>query len=361
MDSLIAALVKLKSQIDELMDRMDVAGKARLANELEGQASESSFWDNPEAAQQTMQQLARLKSVVEQWQRLAHRISDAIELAEIADEDMQDDLRQETKELVSLVESMSLQAMLSGDYDSEDAIFAIHAGAGGVDAQDWTEMLERMYLRWMEQKGYKVEILDRSVGEEAGIKSVTVSVRGDYAFGYLQSEEGVHRLVRLSPFDSAHRRHTSFAKVELWPDIQSNIEIEIDEKDIRIDTYRASGAGGQHVQKNDTAVRITHLPSGVVVQCQNQRSQSQNRDRAMQILRARLFEMERAKQEAEMAALKGENVDAGWGNQIRSYVLHPYQMIKDHRTRLEIGNAGAVLDGRLNDFIEAYLRHKVRG
>ena len=359
MDSLIATLQKLKSQIDELMGRMDVAGKARRASELQRQASESGFWNDPEAAQQTMRQLSKLKSAVEQWQRLADRISDAIELAEMDDEDLQADLEAETAELTALVETMSLQAMLAGDYDSEDAIFAIHAGAGGVDAQDWAEMLERMYLRWMEQNGYKAEILDRSVGEEAGIKSVTVSVKGDHAFGYLRSEEGVHRLVRLSPFDSARRRHTSFAKVELWPDIQSHIEIEIAEKDIRIDTYRASGAGGQHVQKNDTAVRITHAPTGIVVQCQNQRSQTQNRDRAMQILKARLFEMERAKQEAEMAALKGANVDAGWGNQIRSYVLHPYQMIKDHRTSLEIGNAAAVLDGRLNDFIQAYLRHKV--
>ncbi len=361
MDSLIATLQKLKSQIDELMGRMDVAGKARRASELQRQASESGFWNDPEAAQQTMRQLSKLKSAVEQWQRLADRISDAIELAEMDDDDLQADLEAETAELTALVETMSLQAMLAGDYDSEDAIFAIHAGAGGVDAQDWAEMLERMYLRWMEQNGYKAEILDRSVGEEAGIKSVTVSVKGDHAFGYLRSEEGVHRLVRLSPFDSARRRHTSFAKVELWPDIQSHIEIEIAEKDIRIDTYRASGAGGQHVQKNDTAVRITHAPTGIVVQCQNQRSQTQNRDRAMQILKARLFEMERAKQEAEMAALKGANVDAGWGNQIRSYVLHPYQMIKDHRTSLEIGSAAAVLDGRLNDFIQAYLRHKVSG
>ena len=361
MDSLIATLLKLKSQIDELMGRMDVAGKARRASELQRQASESGFWNDPEAAQQTMRQLSKLKSAVEQWQRLADRISDAIELAEMDDDDLQADLEAETAELTALVETMSLQAMLAGDYDSEDAIFAIHAGAGGVDAQDWAEMLERMYLRWMEQNGYKAEILDRSVGEEAGIKSVTVSVKGDHAFGYLRSEEGVHRLVRLSPFDSARRRHTSFAKVDLWPDIQSHIEIEIAEKDIRIDTYRASGAGGQHVQKNDTAVRITHAPTGIVVQCQNQRSQTQNRDRAMQILKARLFEMERAKQEAEMAALKGANVDAGWGNQIRSYVLHPYQMIKDHRTSLEIGSAAAVLDGRLNDFIQAYLRHKVGG
>ena len=308
-----------------------------------------------------MQHLSKLNSQVERWRKVENRINDAIELVEIADEDMQAELEQETELLTELVATMSFQAMLSGDYDNEDAIFSIHAGAGGVDAQDWAEILERMYLRWMEQNDYKTEILDRSEGEEAGLKSVTISVKGDYAFGYLQSEEGVHRLVRLSPFDSANRRHTSFAKVELWPDIQTDIEIEINEKDLRIDTYRASGAGGQHVQKNDTAVRITHVPTGVVVQCQNQRSQAQNRDRAMQILKARLFEMERAEQEAEMAELKGENIDAGWGNQIRSYVLHPYQMVKDHRTNIEIGNTTAVLDGRLSEFMEGYLRAKVGG
>jgi len=361
MDQIISQLSSFKSQINELMARIDVAAKARQIEELEEEASQNEFWNDPEAAQRKMQQLSKLKTLVDKWRALDLRIADALELAELADAGMQEELAGETDALREIVEAMSLQAMLSGDYDSEDAIFAIHAGAGGVDAQDWAEILERMYLRWMEQNGYKTEILDRSGGDEAGLKSVTISVKGEYAFGYLQSEEGVHRLVRLSPFDSAHRRHTSFAKVELWPDIQSDIEIEVADKDIRIDTYRASGAGGQHVQKNDTAVRITHLPTGVVVQCQNQRSQAQNRDRAMQILKARLFEMERARQEAEMAALKGENVDAGWGNQIRSYVLHPYQMVKDHRTAVEFGNASGVLDGNLDAFIKAYLRHKISG
>ena len=261
MDNIISQLTGFKRQIDELMTRIDIAGKVQLIEALEGEASESDFWNNPDAAQKTMQRLSKLKSAVDRWGTLADRIADAIELAEIADADMQAELEAETEALGEIVETMSLQAMLAGDYDNEDAIFAIHAGAGGVDAQDWAEMLERMYLRWMEQNGYKAEILDRSNGDEAGIKSVTVSVKGDYAYGYLQSEEGVHRLVRLSPFDSASRRHTSFAKVELWPDIQSDIEIEIEDRDIRVDTYRASGAGGQHVQKNDTAVRITHLPT----------------------------------------------------------------------------------------------------
>jgi peptide chain release factor 2 len=359
MDGINSKLQDLKKQINELMQRIDIEDKAQRASELEHEASTTDFWDTPSEAQKTMQQLSRLNSQVERWRQVAERIDDAIELVEIADDDMKEELQNETEILTQLLEAMSLQAMLSGEYDNEDAIIAIHAGAGGVDAQDWAEILERMYLRWVDQNGYKAEILDRSEGEEAGLKSVTISVKGDYAFGYLQSEEGVHRLVRLSPFDSASRRHTSFAKIELWPDIQTDIEIDISDKDLRIDTFRASGAGGQHVQKNDTAVRITHVPSGIVVQCQNQRSQGQNRDRAMQILKARLFEMERVKQEEEMAELKGENVDAGWGNQIRSYVLHPYQMVKDHRTSFEMGNTSAVLDGRLSDFMEAYLRTKV--
>ncbi len=361
MDSIASQLREFQAQVNELMARIGIADKAASASQLETAASQTDFWDDPESAQKIMQQLARLNALVDKWRGLAARIADAIELVEIADDDMQAELEAETGTLRKIVAAISREAMLSGDYDNENAIFAIHAGAGGVDAQDWTEMLERMYLRWIEQNGYKAEILDRSGGEEAGLKSVTISVKGDYAFGNLQSEEGVHRLVRQSPFDSARRRHTAFAKVELWPDIQSDIEITVEERDIRIDTFRASGAGGQHVQKNDTAVRITHLPTGLVVQCQNQRSQAQNRDRAMQILKARLFEMERARQEAQMAELKGENVDAGWGNQIRSYVLHPYQMVKDHRTNVEIGNTTAVLDGRLGEFIDAYLRHKING
>lgn len=359
MDSLVTQLAAMKDQINGLMSRLDIQGKERQAIKLEEQASQPGFWDDNQTAQKTMQQMSRLKSQVERWRSVHQRIADALELAEMGDDSLIEEITQETAELSVLVEKMSLQAMLSGSHDEEDAILAIHAGAGGVDAQDWAEMLERMYLRWMEQNDYKAEILDRSDGDEAGLKSVTISVKGDYAYGYLQSEQGVHRLVRLSPFDSASRRHTSFAKVELWPDIQDDIDIEINEKDLRIDTYRASGAGGQHVQKNDTAVRLTHIPTGTVVQCQNQRSQVQNRDRAMQILKARLFEMEQQKQEAELAQLKGENVDAGWGNQIRSYVLHPYQMVKDHRTNYEIGNTGAVLDGRLNDFMDAYLRAKI--
>ncbi len=359
MENLVSLLHGMKERIDGLMARLDIAGKAQRIEKLEQQAGEPGFWNNPDEAQKTMQEISRLKNEVERWQGVAARIHDTLELADLNDASLFDDLASEVEVLNETVDRMTLETMLSGPYDHENAILAIHAGAGGTDSQDWAQMLERMYLRWAEDNGYKVEIIERMEGEEAGIKSVTMSIRGDYAYGYLQSEAGVHRLVRLSPFDAANRRHTSFAKVELWPDIQGNIDIQINEKDLKIDTYRASGAGGQHVQKNDTAIHITHIPTGIVVQCQNQRSQAQNRERALQILKARLFEMERKKQEAQLAALKGDNVDAGWGNQIRSYVLHPYHMVKDHRTEHEVGNTGAVLDGRLYDFIEAYLRHKV--
>jgi peptide chain release factor 2 len=360
MDTLISLLTSLKDRIDGLMERLNIQGKTQQIEHLEAQASAPDFWNTPDDAQRVMQEIARLRGEVDRWRAVSTRISDAIELAQIDDATLLDELTTETKALDEIVQRMELQALLSGAYDSENAILAIHAGAGGTDSQDWAQMLERMYIRWAENNGYKIEILERSDGEEAGIKSVMMSIRGEYAFGFLQSEQGVHRLVRLSPFDAANRRHTSFAKVELWPDIQGQIEIDVNERDLKIETYRAGGAGGQHVQKNDTAVRITHIPTGVVVQCQNQRSQTQNRERAMQILKARLFELERKKQEAQLAALKGENVDAGWGNQIRSYVLHPYQMVKDHRTEYETGNTSAVLDGRLNEFMDAYLRERVK-
>ncbi len=353
-------LKQYRERIDSLMKHLDIEGKIAEAESLEERSAQPTFWDDPDSAQKVMQQLSKLREgVIIPWVEIKSRIDDTIELAELEDSSLEAELEQEAVAIGEQVEKMSFQAMLSGQYDSEDAILAIHAGAGGTDSQDWAEMLERMYMRWAEQNGYKVEVIERSDGDEAGIKSVMISIKGYYAYGYLRSEQGVHRLVRLSPFDSASRRHTSFSKVELWPDIQGDIDIEINDKDLRIDTYRASGAGGQHVQKNDTAVRMTHVPTGIVVQCQNQRSQAQNRDRALQILKARLLEMELSKQEAHLAVLKGENVDAGWGNQIRSYVQHPYQMVKDHRTNYEVGNVNAVLDGRLQEFMEAYLRAKV--
>jgi peptide chain release factor 2 len=306
-----------------------------------------------------MQRLSRLKNEISHWRDVQARIKDTIELAEIADDSMAADLTAETEALHEIVEKMNFEALLSGKFDNENAIFSIHAGAGGTEAQDWVAMLLRMYLRWAEQHGMKAEILDQTEGEEAGIKSVTISIKGDYAFGYLQSERGVHRLVRISPFDASKRRHTSFALVEVIPDVQDEIDVVIEEKDLEIDFYRSSGAGGQHVQKNETAVRILHKPSGLVVNNQNERSQLQNKERAMQVLKARLFDLERRKQEQELAELKGDHVDVNFGSQIRSYVLHPYQMVKDHRTDYETGNTGAVLDGRLDEFMEAYLRSRV--
>ena len=270
---------------------------------------------------------------------------------------MRNELESETSSIEVELEKRAFRTMLSGRYDTENALLAIHAGAGGTDSQDWAEMLERMYLRWAEKSGYQTEILDMTEGEEAGIKSVTIAVDGDYAYGYLRSEKGVHRLVRLSPFDAAHRRHTSFALVEVLPQIgMDDPEVEINVADLKVDVFKSSGAGGQNVQKNATAVRITHLPTGIVVTCQNERSQLQNRENAMRVLRSRLLDIKQAEQDEEVAELRGEYTKAEWGSQIRSYVLHPYQMVKDHRTDHERGNAQAILDGDLDGFMEAYLK-----
>lgn len=304
-----------------------------------------------------MKQYNTLKNEVESWRGFSQRLHDALELAQLDDESLRAELETEIATIEPELEKRSFTAMLSGKYDHDSAILAIHAGAGGTDSQDWAAMLERMYLRWAETRGYQTEMLDITEGEEAGIKSVTIAVDGEYAFGYLRSEKGVHRLVRLSPFDAAHRRHTSFALVEVLPQVaMDEADIAIDPGDIKVDVFRSSGAGGQNVQKNSTAVRITHLPTGIVVTCQNERSQTQNREFAMRILRARLLELRQAEKEEERAVLRGEYTKAEWGSQIRSYVLHPYQMVKDHRTDHETGNTEAVLDGNLDDFMESFLR-----
>jgi len=268
------------------------------------------------------------------------------------------ELTAEAKTIEREVDQRELRTLLAGEYDDGDALLSINAGAGGTEAQDWASMLQRMYLRWAEQEGYKTEILDLTPGEEAGIKSVTIAVNGEYAYGYMRPEKGVHRLVRLSPFDSAHRRHTSFAQVEVLPQVE-DADIEINPNDLKIDTFLSSGAGGQNVQKNQTAVRLTHIPTGIVASSQNERSQTQNRENAMKVLRARLLDVQREEQERELAKLRGEYQKTEWGSQIRSYVLHPYQLVKDHRTDQETGNTQAVLDGDLNGFIEAYLRSRV--
>jgi peptide chain release factor 2 len=304
-----------------------------------------------------MKQYNPMKAEVDSWRTFSRRIQDALELAQLDDESLRAEMETEISAIETDLEKRSFTAMLSGKHDHDSAILAIHAGAGGTDSQDWAAMLERMYLRWIETRGFKADILDITEGEEAGIKSVTIAVEGEYAFGYLRSEKGVHRLVRLSPFDAAHRRHTSFALVEILPQVSMDeAEIEIEPGDIKMDVFRSSGAGGQNVQKNATAVRLTHIPTGIVVTCQNERSQSQNREFAMRILRARLLELKQAEKEEERAVLRGEYTKAEWGSQIRSYVLHPYQMVKDHRTDYETGNAQAVLDGQLDEFIDSYLR-----
>jgi peptide chain release factor 2 len=307
-----------------------------------------------------MRRLSGLRDEVATWRHLSRRVTDALDLIDLAeseaDESITAELAAEVDAIEATLERLEFRIRMSGEHDRNDALLSVHAGAGGTESQDWAQMLLRMYLRWAEASGYQTEIMDSMPGEEAGLKSVTTLISGPWAYGYLKTERGVHRLVRLSPFDAAHRRHTSFALVEVMPDIEDAIEVNINPDDLRIDVYKSSGAGGQHVQKNATAVRIIHEPTGIVVTCQNERSQTQNREMAMRILRGRLYDLERQKREAEQARLKGEHVDAGWGNQIRSYVLHPYKMVKDHRTGYEVGNAEAVLDGRLDDFIEATLR-----
>lgn len=306
-----------------------------------------------------MRELARLRGEVERWKVAAQRTADALELAQLGDESLRSEIEREVEQLEKEARALELETLLSGEYDHDNAIFTIFAGAGGTESQDWVAMLFRMYQRWMEDHGYKTEVIDLSEGEEAGLKSVTVTVEGPSAYGWLRAEKGTHRLVRLSPFDSAHRRHTSFASVEVYPQVEDAAEIEIKPSEIEVDTYRASSAGGQNVQKNATAVRIRHLPTGLVVTCQNERSLTQNRENAMKVLRARLLDLQREEQERQLAALKGDRVRAEWGQQIRSYVLHPYQMVKDHRTDHETSRTEEVLNGRLDEFMEAYLRSQV--
>jgi peptide chain release factor 2 len=327
--------------------------------DLQKKAEDPDLWQDPEAAQKLMKKISTLKEEVSEWQILRQSIADTLELAQLEDQSLISEIENETAKLENEVNKREFEAKLSGQYDRGDALLAIHAGAGGTDSQDWAEMLERMYLRWAERKGYQTDILDMTEGEEAGIKSATIAINGRNAYGYLRSEKGVHRLVRLSPFDSAHRRHTSFAMIEVLPQVEEDSEVEINSEDLRIDVFRSSGAGGQNVQKNATAIRITHHPSGIVVSCQNERSQLQNKQNAMRVLRSRLVELKQIEQEEKISQLRGEYQKAEWGSQIRSYVLHPYQMVKDHRTDFERGNTQAVLDGDIDGFIEAYLQSKV--
>ena len=331
--------------------------------QLEARTLEPGFWDDPRQAQEAMRRLTRLREDVNGWQSLAQQHQDIRELHGMAlsekDDGMLAEMAAESQQLVQKVEQAELRLMLDGEYDDHDALLSIHAGAGGTDAQDWVEILLRMYLRWAERRGFETEILEILSGEEAGVKTVTAEIRGQYAYGYAHPEAGVHRLVRLSPFDSAHRRHTSFALVEVSPVVDDSIEINVDPNDLRVDIFRSAGHGGQSVNTTDSAVRITHLPTGITATCQNERSQLRNREIAMRVLRSRLYELEKRKQDEERARLRGEHVSAEWGNQIRSYVLHPYNMVKDLRTDYETSNTGPVLDGDIDPFIDMYLRSRM--
>ena len=328
---------------------------------LDAQSAEPGFWDDARAAQAQMRRLGEMRNEVGEWRRLLAQTEELGVVQELAadDEELAAELLREGAKLQEEVEQFELDSTLAGPYDSSDAILVVHSGEGGVDAQDWAEMLSRMYVRWAERRGLKAEILDTSDGEEAGIKNATIEIRGPRAYGYAKAEAGSHRLVRLSPFDAAHRRHTAFALVEVLPEIEDDHEITIGDDDLRIDTYRASGAGGQHVNKTSSAVRITHLPTGIVVTCQNERSQIQNRESAMKILRARLLERKMNEEADERSRIKGEHTAAGFGNRIRSYVLHPYTQVTDHRTEVSVGDTQAVLDGAIDPFIEAYLHQQL--
>lgn len=348
---------KKKSQICWCV--FDLANKERQLAKLEKQAENPQLWEDPQAARETMRKLSRLREEVTTWKGISGRIADGLELIGLGDHSLRDELEAEVETIQTEVARLDLQTLFSGEYDDHNAILAIHAGAGGTDAQDWTAMLQRMYLRWIEAHKFKAEVLDQTEGETAGIKSVMVAVSGPDAYGHLKAEKGVHRLVRHSPFDSSSRRHTSFALVEVYPEVEDTDEVEIKPDDIQIDTYKSAGAGGQNVQKNETAIRITHKPTGLVVTCQNERSQTQNKETAFKVLRSRLLDLKRRERAEEIARLKGEHVKAEFGSQIRSYVLQPYQLVKDHRTSYETGNTQAVLDGDLDGFIEAYLRSRV--
>lgn len=332
--------------------------------DYEYQMAQSGFWDDNEAAQKVMKELNQAKSTFEEFKTMSERVDDISLGLELYNETQDEDLLEEVETSIGLLneqlENYELKLLLSGPHDRNDAILEIHPGAGGTESQDWGSMLMRMYQRWADQQGFSVEVIDYHDGDEAGIKSVTLAISGPLAYGYLKSEKGIHRLVRISPFDSNSRRHTSFASVEVTPVLDDTVEVEVNPDDLRIDTFRASGAGGQHINKTSSAVRITHIPTGIVTQSQSQRSQLQNRETAMNLLKAKLYQLEEEKKAAELAEVKGDQKEIAWGSQIRSYVFHPYSMVKDHRTQYEMGQVQAVMDGDLNDFIDAYLKWSIQ-
>jgi len=342
----------------------DLDLKKEQIENYEVKMSDPNFWDDNEKAQSIIGEMNAVKSVVEQYETLSNELQDLEDMLEILEEEPDADMAAEWSAsvagLTGKIDGFELQLLLNQPYDKLDAILELHPGAGGTESQDWAQMLYRMYTRWAEKRGFKVELLDYLPGDEAGIKSVTIQVKGHNAYGYLKAEKGVHRLVRISPFDASGRRHTSFVSCDVVPEINEDIQIDIRPEDLRVDTYRSSGAGGQHVNKTDSAIRITHLPTGIVVACQTQRSQIQNRDKAMKMLQSKLYELKIQEQQKELAAVRGEQMDIAWGSQIRSYVFHPYSMVKDHRTSVETGNVGAVMDGELDLFIDGYLRSQIK-
>jgi peptide chain release factor 2 len=338
----------------------DIAGIEAEAARLEEQSAAPDLWNDSQSAQDLMRRLSAVRGRIATWRGLEAKIRESLDLVDLAeaehDEAIAADIARDADAMERQLDDLEFELTFAGPYDDRNAILAIHAGAGGTESQDWAEMLLRMFLRWCERRGFPTEVIDLMPGEEAGIKSATIEITGAHAYGYLKSERGVHRLVRLSPFDSENKRHTSFALVEVLPEASDAAEVKVNPDDLRVDVFRASGHGGQNVQKNSTAIRITHLPTGIVVTCQNERSQGRNRESAMRVLEARLIEIELQRHAEEQARLKGEHVSAGWSNQIRSYVLHPYKMVKDHRTGYETSNAAAVLEGDLDELIKAYLR-----
>ncbi len=351
---------EIRGLLTETQSALGLEGLKKELEELQARMEEPGFWENVQEAHKVNKRVKPIEDKLDQFNRISSRLEDAVVLVELLEEGGDDDMAEElVLELAALkkdVSELRLKALLRGDYDASGAILSLHAGAGGTEAQDWVEMLYRMYTRWCERKKYTVKVLDFLAGDEAGVKSVTFEVIGLNAYGYLKAEKGVHRLVRISPFDSSARRHTSFASLDVMPDLEDDdADIEIDSDDLRVDTYRSSGAGGQHVNKTESAIRITHLPTGIVVQCQNERSQIQNRETAMRMLKSKLIEKRESEKMRELQEIKGEMKKIEWGSQIRSYVFHPYSLVKDHRTSEETGNVGAVMDGEIDAFINAYL------
>lgn len=338
----------------------DLGEKEKLLKQREEEMADPNFWGDHARAQKIIQEVKELKDLVEQFQHLNEKVEEVSMMIELLEEEEEPELYQEQvetlKQLEKEINQFEIRLMLNGPYDRNSAYIELHPGAGGTESQDWAEMLFRMYSRWAEKNGYKVEVLDYLKGEEAGLKSATLLIKGPYAYGYLKAEKGVHRLVRISPFDSSGRRHTSFASLHVMPELDDDVEVEIRSEDLIIDTYKSSGAGGQHVNTTDSAVRITHRPTGIVVTCQSERSQIKNRERAMKVLKARLYQHMLEEQQKKLEAIKGEQTEIGWGNQIRSYVFHPYSMVKDLRTKKQISNVNAVMDGEIQPFIEAYLQ-----